>query len=322
MSGVVSFVVPIFNVEKYLEQCVSSILSQTYDNIEVILVDDGSTDNSGKICDNFAQKDKRVKVIHKKNGGLSSARNAGLDALTGDYVVFTDSDDYVSSDMVQTMLNKLESTDSDLIMCNFAYTDENGNVTDNFTDGNESGEYDNNQLLSTIAAGWTFGAVAWNKIYKAKLFDNNLRFTEGKLAEDEFMAHRLLAKVKKAFVISDVLYYYRQRSGSIINSDFNIKKLDSLDALIDRVDFFYEINRQDLAYISSVTAMRSLAGFWQYRKTGKEINIRLHSYRNRIRDLSKKIGKQNVDTKFTASVFLFRRCFPLYLLARKTREAL
>ena len=221
MDAVVSFVVPVFNVEKYLEQCVSSILSQSYRNIEVVLVDDGSTDNSGSICDSFVKKDKRVRVIHKENGGLSSARNAGLEIITGSYVVFTDSDDFVSPDMVQTMLNTIQSTDSDLVICNYAYTDEEGTVSENCNDGNACGVFETETLLSTIAAGWTFGAVAWNKLYKKELFDGGLRFTEGKLSEDEFFAHKLLSKVKTAVVIPDVLCFYRQRNGSIINSSFN-----------------------------------------------------------------------------------------------------
>lgn len=320
MNPLISFVVPVFNVEEYLEQCVSSILNQTYRNIEVILVDDGSTDNSGNICDSFSKTDKRVHVIHKSNGGLSSARNAGLRVVSGKYLIFTDSDDFVSPKMAETMFETISSTDSDLVLCGFAYTDEAGNVTTQFNEDNTPGEYKTDFLLSRIAAGWTFGAIAWNKLYRKELFDN-LWFAEGKISEDEYIAHRLLARVMKAVIIPDVFCFYRQRTGSIINSSFNPRKLNSLDAFIDRVEFFISINEQKLAYISLATAMRNLADLWQYRKTGNEVCTLLCSYRTKLTGLCKSVGKQDVQTRYVFSVSLFRLCFPLYLLMRKIREA-
>ena len=126
MNPLISFIIPVYNVEKYLAQCIESVLVQSHDNIEIILVDDGSTDKSGEICDNFSKTDNRVRVIHQENRGASAARNAGLGIAKGNYIAFIDSDDYVSPSMAEKLLDAISKTDSDLAMCNFAYTDELG----------------------------------------------------------------------------------------------------------------------------------------------------------------------------------------------------
>ena len=317
MVPLISFIVPIYNVERYLQKCVDSILAQSYSNIEVVLVDDGSTDESVAICDSYANRDKRVQVIHKENGGASSARNEGLSFAHGSYIAFIDSDDYVSPSMAEKLLDAISKTDSDLAMCNFAYTDELGNITESFSDDTKAGEYRTEELLRKVAAGWTFGILVWNKLFKKELFDGGLLFLEGRIAEDEMIAHRLLARVRKAVIIPDVLCFYRQRTGSVTNSAFNEKNLDSLEALIDRVEFFISINEEELAYIASVTAMKNLADLWSFRNKSKEIKAVLKSYRTRIRNLCGKIGKQQVAGKYVVSVFLFEKSFPLFLLMKR-----
>lgn len=317
MVPLISFIVPIYNVERYLQKCVDSILAQSYSNIEVVLVDDGSTDESVAICDSYANRDKRVQVIHKENGGASSARNEGLSFAHGSYIAFIDSDDYVSPSMAEKLLDAISKTDSDLAMCNFAYTDELGNITEAFSDDTKAGEYITEELLRKVAAGWTFGILVWNKLFKKELFDGGLLFLEGRIAEDEMIAHRLLARVRKAVIIPDVLCFYRQRTGSVTNSAFNEKNLDSLEALIDRVEFFISINEEELAYIASVTAMKNLADLWSFRNKSKEIKAVLESYKTRIRNLCGKIGKQQVAGKYVVSVFLFEKSFPLFLLMKR-----
>ncbi len=317
MNPLISFIIPVYNVEKYLAQCIESIRVQSHDNIEIILVDDGSTDKSGEICDNFSKTDNRVRVIHKENGGASAARNAGLGIAKGNYIAFIDSDDYVSPSMAEKLLDAISKTDSDLAMCNFAYTDELGNITESFSDDTKAGEYRTEELLRKVAAGWTFGILVWNKLFKKELFDGGLLFLEGRIAEDEMIAHRLLARVRKAVIIPDVLCFYRQRTGSVTNSAFNEKNLDSLEALIDRVEFFISINKEELAYIASVTAMKNLADLWSFRNKSKEIKAVLKSYRTRIRNLCGKIGKQQVAGKYVVSVFLFEKSFPLFLLMKR-----
>ena len=320
MAPLISFVIPVYNVEKYLHKCVESVLAQTYDNIEVILVDDGSTDKSSEICDSFAVKDTRVRVVHKKNGGQSLARNEGLRFAHGAYISFIDSDDYVSPLLAEKLFSSINDTNSDLAMCFFSYTDEDGTVLGDYNDDTCIGEYNTEELLRKLAAGWTLGILVWNKLYKKELFENGIQFTEGRIAEDELIAHRLLSQVKKAFIVPDVLYFYRQREGSITNSNFTKRNLDSIEALIDRVEFFISEGKKELAFISLVSAMRNLAFLWQFRKQNEEIRLLLDDYKIKLLKLCKTIGKQKTDVKYAVSVFLFRRLFPVYLLFRQIKD--
>ena len=164
MNPLISFIIPVYNVEKYLAECIESVLCQSYANIEIILVDDGSTDKSADICDKYSEKYDRIHVIHKKNGGASSARNEGLCIAQGSYVAFVDSDDFISPVMAEKLIAAINETDSDLAMCSFAYTDESGKTTDTFFDNTCPGEYKTEELLFKVAAGWTFGILVWNKL--------------------------------------------------------------------------------------------------------------------------------------------------------------
>lgn len=320
MVPLISFIIPVYNVEKYLQQCVDSVLAQSYRNIEVILVDDGSTDGSVDICDSYADRDKRIQVIHKKNGGASSARNEGLRFAHGTYIAFIDSDDYISPFMIEKLLLAIQNMNADLAMCYFSYTDEDGKITNNFVDKTRIGEYETDELLRVLASGWTLGILVWNKLFKKSLFDKGIRFVEGKIAEDEIIAHHLFSQVKKAVVISDILCFYRRREGSVTNSTFSKKNLDSLDALIDRVEFFIAEKKNEYAYISLVTAMRSLASLWHFRNQNDELSILLDKYRKKLLKLCKTVGKQKTDFKFVVSVFLFKRLFPVYLLLRRIKD--
>ena len=320
MVPLITFIIPVYNVEKYLPKCIDSVLAQSYGNIEVILVDDGSNDGSEGICDSYANIDKRVQVIHIENGGVSSARNMGLRFAQGSYIAFIDSDDYVSPFMAEKLYSAMQNNNSDLAMCFFSYTDEDGNITDNFVDNTRIGEYETDELLRMLASGWTFGILVWNKLFKKSIFDEGIRFVEGKTAEDELISHHLLSKVKKAVIIPDILCFYRQRKGSITNSTFSKKNLDSIDALIDRVEFFVSEGKKELAYISLVSAMRNLASLWRFRNQNDEIRLLLKEHRKTLLKLCKTIGKQKTDFKFVVSVFLFRRLFPAYLLLRRIKD--
>jgi len=239
----ISVIVPVYNVEKYLEKCIDSILSQTFKNFEVILVDDGSTDSCGIICDKYERLDNRVKVIHKTNGGLSSARNFGLEIAGGEYVVFVDSDDWIDENMCQELYNEAKENNADIVQCKFikAY-DENAIICHNqFNDIEVIGNLDalnnlyNDRCIETV--------VTWNKLYKRDLF-NDITFPNGKLHEDEFTTYKLLYKANKVVLIGKEFYYYRQTPNSIMNSDFNIRRLDSLEALNQKLEFFKKINNE------------------------------------------------------------------------------
>lgn len=232
----ISIIVPIYNVEKYLRKCINSILKQTYSNIEIILVDDGSRDSCPAICDEFALKDSRIRTIHKNNGGLSEARNVGLDVAKGEYIGFVDSDDYISQDMYEKLLSAMLKTKADMAVCNFTYVDafyrfmENKNSL--FPVSDEVLDADEYIKRLTGRGGWYF-VTAWNKLYKRELFDD-LRYPVGKQHEDEFLIHHLVFKCQKIVCIEQSLYFYVQRPDSIMGQKQKLKMMDYGDALIDR----------------------------------------------------------------------------------------
>lgn len=208
----ISIVIPVYNVEQYLKQCLDTIINQTYKNLEIILVDDGSTDNSGKICDEYALKDNRIKVIHKENGDLSSARNAGLDIATGDYIGFVDSDDYVKLDMFEKLYNVAVKTSADLVVCNWLRGYENVWI--------ENKIFPEQYILNSNEALEKFNGnmFVWNKLFKREIIDS-IHFIET-YAEDVLFTFSALKKAHKIACINENQYYYRNNP----NSRLNIKK--------------------------------------------------------------------------------------------------
>lgn len=213
----ISVVVPVYNVEKYLNRCIESIVNQTYKNLEIILVDDGSTDSSQMICDEWAEKDKRIKVIHKKNGGLSSARNAGLKVLTGKYVCFIDSDDYIEINALELMLKSIISDDYDVCICNTNLVDNDYNIIskENYKSSIISGD----DIIKSFLTGKVFESIsACDKLYKVSVIKNNdITFNEKeKWGEDFPFNYLYFQHVKKLISIDDRLYNYLiKRNGSI-----------------------------------------------------------------------------------------------------------
>lgn len=240
----VSIIVPVYNVEQYLKECIESILAQTWKNFEVILVDDGSTDSSGKICDEYSQKKEFISVIHKKNGGLSSARNAGIDVAQGDYLAFIDSDDVVHPRYLSELVAIVKKEKADLAACNFCV----GSLCrwKNFSEV----KYDircNEDVLKKMNDNDVVVTVAWNKLYHAKFFrEYGLRYPVGKIHEDMFLTPQILYYTKKMVITNVQLYFYRQRENSIMNSSFSIKQLDALDAIEFRIELFQHWNKQYL----------------------------------------------------------------------------
>lgn len=235
----ISVIVPVYKVEGYLRRCVQSILDQTFKELEVILVDDGSPDGCGAICDDFAARDSRVKVIHKENGGLSDARNAGLDAATGEYIGFVDSDDHIEPTMYEALLGALEEAEADLSICNFAFVDEE-NVADGITPPLTDEVLTRRQALERLGSdgeNYVYFVTAWNRLYRRRLWEG-LRFPVGKLHEDEFTAHRIFDRCEKIATVGQVLYRYVQRGGSIMSGGASVCSLDGVYALRDRAQFF------------------------------------------------------------------------------------
>ena len=229
----VSIIVPVYKVEKYLEQSVKSAVFQTYKNKEIILVDDGSPDNCGKMCDAFAEKYNNVKVIHQKNGGLSNARNSGIKKAKGDYLYFLDSDDCMHPEMIETLVNELNNSDCDYVECSYYNIEDDENPS--FTHLKKEKCFDvvfpemyNNMLRWKV----NFPMV-WTKLYRKETF-NEIKFEEGKIQEDEFLMTALAPTLNKVRVIPIPMYCYRQRGGSIMSTAYSKKRTAFFDSLIER----------------------------------------------------------------------------------------
>lgn len=237
-TPLISVIVPVYRVEVYLERCVKSILSQTYKNLEVILVDDGSPDQCPAICDACAEKDARVKVIHQENKGLSGARNAGIDVASGGYLAFVDSDDYVSPHFIEELYQLLQDTGCAIGQCRFSYVKGDGLVEE----GDSAfciyrGESLMEQLYGPEEKATCF-VVAWNKLYRAELFkETGIRYPEGRIHEDEATTYRLFHEAKKLAFLDRALYGYYTENGASITSVFSAKRLQWLTAHEERIAF-------------------------------------------------------------------------------------
>ncbi len=241
----ISIIVPVYKVERYLGRCVSSILKQTFTDFELILVDDGSPDNCGKMCDEYAQKDNRITVIHKENGGLSDARNAGLEIAKGKYVAFVDSDDWIHPQMYEILYKAIKSGDYDFSQCGFSQPNIKNLDADIEYNDIEYKEYCDINVKEFTAEyfldnfrDFDFLEVQWNKLFKAKIFEN-LRFPVGKIFEDSFVILDELSVCKNIAFVPYELYYYYSRSDSItLNAKDYIKNFKELDIAIYYSEFF------------------------------------------------------------------------------------
>jgi glycosyltransferase involved in cell wall biosynthesis len=241
--NLISVIVPVYNVEKYLDRCISSIINQTYQNLEIILVDDGSSDNCPAMCDKWAMKDSRIRVIHKQNGGLSDARNAGMKIATGEYVGFVDSDDYISPHMYQFLLERMNVDNSDIAICGVEMLWENNSFTKMLT---SSGNFllNTQEALLAIVEESKIKHPVWNRLYKAKCL-SNIFFPVGKTHEDAFWSYKVIANAKLITVLDCPCYFYLQRPSSIMGQQYSDKRLDLLDAYWNEIEFL-SINYAEL----------------------------------------------------------------------------
>ena len=218
MADKISVIVPVYKTEEYLDKCVKSIINQTYKNLEIILVDDGSPDNCPKMCDDWANKDSRIKVIHKTNGGLSSARNAGIEAAAGNYLMFTDSDDFLEDDMIEFLYNLIKKDDYDLARCGFYFDDGKTLKGENNDYSVKYPDYDQ-LMIDLVSNGYTSGAV-WNKIYKTESVKSNRFLDEDGCSEDIMFNFRFYQQNSKVVFCDVPKYHYMVRENSIVNSEF------------------------------------------------------------------------------------------------------
>jgi len=224
----ISIIIPVYKVKPYLRKCVDSVLAQTYSNLEIILVDDGCPDNCGKICDEYAEKDKRIMVVHKENGGLSDARNAGLDIIKGEYVAFVDSDDWVTPKYIEDMYENLRKYDADISLSGAIYVYENNKKDMVLAISKNEGLYTQKEAVENLFYQKGIYPSAWAKLYKTELF-NTIRYPKGKLNEDSATTYKIFCLCDKISYTNANNYCYLQRIGSIENSQFSPKKMDAID---------------------------------------------------------------------------------------------
>ena len=319
-NQLISIIVPIYNVEKYLKKCIESIINQTYKNIEIILVDDGSPDNCGKICEEYSQKDKRIIVIHKENGGLSDARNKGIDIAKGDYLTFIDSDDFVNIDYIEKLYSSIKLNNTELAQCGISKVNENNEIIEKLN-------YDENyiktshEILNELYGKHLIeNVVVWNKMYAKELF-KNIRFPVGKIHEDEFTTYKLIYYSKNVAIVSDSLYNYRQNNASIMGRKFNIKRLNLLEALEQRIQFFWDKNEKDLYEKSVKVYLEQLRMYYiktkKYIRNSKEIQQDIkRKYKIEYKKFMK-VKEKTFKEMLKAKIFYF--CPDLYYIIKKNK---
>ena len=257
-EDLISIIVPIYNVEKYLERCIESILKQTYKNIEIILVDDGSPDKCSEICDRYSNIDDRIKVIHKQNGGLSSARNAGLDVSKGKYVCFIDSDDWISNEFVEYLYKIAKNNDSDIVVGQTIDVKSEEEVKI-IPQNEEVYTYSNSYIIENLyKQDIKFVPSVQNKMYKIDIF-KDLRFKEGMINEDEEILIKILLNSKKITISNKILYYYFLSEDSIMRKKFSLKRLDILKALETRMNILKTTRYLDTLKQTEVRYYRELS---------------------------------------------------------------
>lgn len=230
----VSIIVPVYKVEKYIHRCIDSIIKQTYENIEIILVDDGSPDHCGEIVDEYEKMDHRIKVIHKENGGLSDARNVGMNQVSGEFVIFVDSDDWVEKTMIEKMVDSCDQHHADVVQSAFYYAYEDKRLLDNryYSTKDLPVILDRKTLMYELVTNEKVKNFAWGKLYKTDLI-KDIPFKKGVLFEDVFWAHQVMHEVNTYVIIHEPLYNYYQRSDSIV-ATYTARNLDILKGLLER----------------------------------------------------------------------------------------
>ncbi len=238
MDPKISIIVPVFNVERFIHDCIDSILTQSYKDFELILVNDGSTDRSGDICDEYSNKDGRIVVIHKENGGQSSARNKGIEIAKGKYIGFIDSDDWVHSDMYKILYDKAIEKDADITACNILEYQKDSSKR-LFCNDSTDYLYNRDAAMSEIYLNERLTFSPCNKLYKKNLF-KGIRFKEGSILEDMDFAYRIMHQCNRIFYTGNVLYYYRYNDKSTLRKTFSKKRLDEFPVRKDMYTFYVE----------------------------------------------------------------------------------
>lgn len=310
-SDLVSIIVPAYNVSKYVERCLDTLIGQTYTNIEILVIDDGSTDETGIICDEIAKKDDRICVIHQANQGLSGARNTGLDHAKGKYILFVDSDDWINKDMVGFLYSLTKEYNAQIVSCGTEIVDDNGHVAYHLDDLEEIKVFSKIEALKELPHNQRIRNVAWNKLYSKYLFDD-IRFPVGIIFEDIATTYALVGKADCVVYSGQPMYYYYKSDSSILRSGFSAKWFDKVTACKMQADYYRKYYSEisqfpSLLYVNSVFNL--LARSYAERK-------KFSGYRDTIRkDLLFWIDQnKNIELPLSHKISLsvLRLSLPLY----------
>ena len=318
METAISVIVPIYRVEKFLPQCIESVLNQTFTDFELILVDDGSPDRCPEICDEVARRDARVRVIHQANAGLSAARNAGIEIAHGEWLGFVDSDDYIAPQFYEKLYQTAQRTDADCVMCSVQNVDESGKSIDSalmrVADEVKTGQ----EVLRKIGRDdVTPYLTAWNKLYRRKLF-NTLRYPAGRQNEDVFVFAELFCQVQRAVCVAEPLYFYRKRIGSIMNSVVTLRNLDEMWAYVNCFEHLQQDDEESTLKETEKRVFAKLTGVY-YRVTEEDRHSNKMKQAKKAQwNIAMRLMKQGqLDLRSLARTLLFQALPGVYGLRMK-----
>lgn len=311
-NDLISIIIPIYRVEKYLKRCIDSVLKQSYENIEIILVNDGSDDNCPNICLEYLDKDNRIIYIDKENGGLSDARNAGIKVAKGKYITFVDSDDTIEIDYVKQLYNTLINNNADLSICGYTVIYDNGRIVNHSSD--KQFVLNQKQALEKLVYQEDFDSASVAKLFKKELF-NKVKFPVGKIFEDSFTTFKFFLECEKIACNMNSQYNYMIRKNSILTSDFSMKKLTLIDAydemgkaITNKYPDLKEAAIRGYVY-SRISTLRQMINCKpRYIEIENKLRKEILSYKNNILK-NKKIGKRDkiavVTLVFGVNAFRF-----------------
>lgn len=322
-QAIISVIVPVYNVENYLSACIESIINQTFSDLEIILVNDGSTDRSGEICDEYARKDSRIKVIHKSNAGLSVARNTGLDVAQGSYILFVDSDDYINFDACEMLVKTALREQADIVQGKGIKFKEKNEIQVETGTGRISC-YSNIDALEALFEYYDsdIRVVAWNKLFHKNLF-KRLRFPNNLIYEDTYLIPRLFYEANKVVVVDYYTYYYRLSENSIMRSSFTLKKLDKLTVLKENLTFYREINEKNLynktLVIYAGSIMRAYFDVYRYNKNRQQLRMLKDEF-NSIYGEAICLNNSNLKVKILLRLFMYSPLLFIVLIQIKEKK--
>lgn len=292
----ISVVIPVYNVEKYISACLKSVIVQTYEDIEIIIVNDGSTDNSLNICEEFAKADKRIKIITQENGGISAARNTGIKYACGEYITFIDSDDVIDSDMLQYLYEMIQ--DNDMAVCQRKNIDAAGNILRTKNKVQSRVINGNKNCMKEFFTTRDIDTVAWGKLYNRKHFEN-IKYPNGKYHEDIFTTYLIVAQCKKIAIGSEAKYLYRNRDSGISKIKFTRRHLDSVKGNLERKEYVIKHYPELVKYAEAGIIYASNICSYKIAKSGVEDNDSVKYLQSMYRDYEKSFltGKSGIVSK-------------------------